>query len=274
MDGVVLGETPIEKTINSTVRKMFLHVGSVPASPSSFLLTPFATTTLPFYQPLISSLPISDQRDALDKMPPTNHLRAQVIAPLVHKAINWLKDNNALPRSEIEVMQADFEEVEAELKNKLPLLKLRDLEQAQVERIFQIREVDRHDKDVKWTLPFFTPDRTQFNEFFARLGNYLLLRSLVSLANLFNQLGQAMSWMRSAQAGSKPAEALVRTRVDLILGFLLGWVKENNLMPGAQRISWGYETRFTKEVWVKARKKALQGNPDYQSSDCRGEDRG
>lgn len=59
---------------------MFLHVG-VPASPSSFLLTPFATTTLPFYQHLISSLPISDQRDALAKTPPTNHLRAQLIAP-------------------------------------------------------------------------------------------------------------------------------------------------------------------------------------------------
>ncbi len=56
---------------------------------------------------------------------------------------------------------------------------------------------------------------------------------------------------------------MVRARLDMILGLVLGWAKGDGQLIGGAPISWGYETPFWKIVHIGMSKKMLRGRPDY-----------
>lgn len=76
-------------------------------------------------------------------------------------------------------------------------------------------------------------------------------------------LAQALTWLDSANEGSKQAEAQVRSRLDIILGLVLGFAKQEGRIITQRQLSWGYETQFWKTVEMEDRKVKLSGRPDY-----------
>ena len=69
--------------------------------------------------------------------------------------------------------------------------------------------------------------------------------------------------MELAHDGSIKAEAQVRARLDIILGLVLGFAKEDGRIIRKHSVSWGYETSFWKTIRMKSREKMLRGRPDY-----------
>lgn len=80
---------------------------------------------------------------------------------------------------------------------------------------------------------------------------------------LFVDLAQALTWLDIANEGSKQAEAQVRSRLDIILGLVLGFAKQEGRIVTQRQVSWGYETQFWKTVEMKDGKVKLSGRPDY-----------
>jgi hypothetical protein len=80
----------------------------------------------------------------------------------------------------------------------------------------------------------------------------------------FIKLGQALQYLDFANHDSKRSEAMVRTRLDVTLGLVLGWAKEDGRIIRGYLVSSGYETAFHKVTKLEAKNKMLRGCPDYE----------
>ncbi|KAJ5824706.1 hypothetical protein N7447_007046 [Penicillium robsamsonii] len=79
----------------------------------------------------------------------------------------------------------------------------------------------------------------------------------------FTKPERALEYLEIAHDGSTKAEAQVRARLDIILGLVLGFAKEDGRIVTENSVSWGYETLFWKTVRMKSREKMLCGQADY-----------
>lgn len=77
------------------------------------------------------------------------------------------------------------------------------------------------------------------------------------------ELVKALDYLDTANDGSTKGEAQVRTRLDVILGLVLGFAKKEGWIVTERMVSWGYETQFWATVKMGSEMVKLSGRPDY-----------
>lgn len=185
------------------------------------------------------------------------------IISLVQRALKYLENESTIGRSEVEALKGKLQNVASD---KLPKVTLRDLSQAEIEEIFQVRKVTVDDIGAAWVpeiLKDDTFDADEFAYFMKTISNHSPLTFEILSLTYFTKTEETLDLICIAQGSSAQIEASVRTRLDIILFTTLGFAKKNNRLEGCERMSWGQETMFSKDIVVSGGKRHIEGYPDY-----------
>ncbi|KAJ5197557.1 hypothetical protein N7449_008036 [Penicillium cf. viridicatum] len=173
---------------------------------------------------------------------------------LIEVALKWLSATSNVSKAEIDEMRETLEQAKkaAARDQKLPGVAVSDLTLEEVETLFGLKKLTPKNEQPgdKWNLePYSTDTRG--------------LRDAEDFLEFFTFLERSLEYLEIAHDGSTKAEAQVRARLDIILGLVLGFAKEDGRIITGNSVSWGYETPFWKTVRMKSREKMLRGQPDY-----------
>ncbi|CEJ55196.1 hypothetical protein PMG11_01465 [Penicillium brasilianum] len=79
----------------------------------------------------------------------------------------------------------------------------------------------------------------------------------------YDFLMKALTYIDAANNGSQNSEAQIRSRLDQILGLVLGFAKMEGQLITHNEVSWGRETHFRHNVELDSKQVHLTGRPDY-----------
>ncbi|KAJ5310797.1 uncharacterized protein N7443_003258 [Penicillium atrosanguineum] len=174
------------------------------------------------------------------------------VVRLIKIGLKWLSHTSNVSQAEIQEMKQTLEQIEAEATGDRNLLAVAmgDLTLEDVENIFGLKKLTpkNEQKGDKWNLVPFNPKDVPDSEDFEAF---------------YDLLCQALQNLDFANHDSTRSEALVHTRLDMLLGLVLGWAKEDRRIIFGNSVSWGYETPFHVVIKMNAKKKMLCGRPDY-----------
>ncbi|PKX92379.1 uncharacterized protein P174DRAFT_451725 [Aspergillus novofumigatus IBT 16806] len=171
---------------------------------------------------------------------------------LIEVALKWLSATSNILKAEVDEIKETFEQVKkvAARDRKLPGVAISDLTLEEVESIFYIKKLTPKNKQPgdKWDLePYNNVINVQYPDDFLEF---------------FIFLNKALDYLKLAHEGSTKAEVLVRAQLNVILGLVLGFTKQDSrIIP--YPVSWGYKTPFWKTVRIRFRERLLRGQPDY-----------
>ncbi|KAJ5796224.1 uncharacterized protein N7518_004764 [Penicillium psychrosexuale] len=171
---------------------------------------------------------------------------------LIEVALKWLSATSNVSKVEIDEMRETLEQAKkaAARDQKLPGVAVGDLTLEEVETIFGLKKLTPRNEQPgdMWDLEPYDIHGLRDPEDFHEFSTFL---------------ERALEYLEIAHDGSTKVEAQVRARLDIILGLVLGFAKEDGRIITGNSVSWGYETPFWKTVRMKSREKMLRGQPDY-----------
>ncbi|OOQ81957.1 hypothetical protein PEBR_40913 [Penicillium brasilianum] len=176
----------------------------------------------------------------------TSAEKRSLMRRLAKRTLNLLRRTSNLDQSGVDNMIQALDLAGKENTQTVPRA-LGELNLEEVHTIFKLTKLtDRNEQpDDRWRLvplqAIYKP-WPEFNEFY----DFLTLTSIDAANN-----------------GSQNSEAQIRSRLDQILGLVLGFAKMEGQLITHNEVSWGRETHFRHNVELDSKQVHLTGRPDY-----------